>query len=233
MRSVRLTIVVAVALFIPVHAKATCCECRDPLTKLTFTAYTPTGLGKCAATCGTSRGEYTGKSTPGGCPAGPLPALIDIVVYSIGHQGAAVMNGDSVVTGEVLRERLAGTQRDWEHGQKPSYDAIMAAPIATLEDATRQAIPKCQSNHVTLNRDLHWVWDDKGQKWNMWDAAASNNVRAIRDTYHAYQRHNAQVKNMLACYTDAQILGVVRSWGDPGARPKRDADKPGRGIDKH
>jgi hypothetical protein len=236
MRGIAMMTFAFVFLLSALRTEATCCKCEDPITKVKFGVYTPTGVGKCSSACASSRGTYTDVSSPGSCPTGPTPSLVQIIAYSIGHQGASVWAGDGIITGVALQQSLAGTQKDWEHGQKPSYDAIMAAPLPELEEAARQAIAVCQGDNVTITRDLPFTWN-KGFRFDMWDAAVANDARRIRDLYATSQgvgQRNDQTKNMLHCYSDAQVLGTIRAYGNPGPRPAAQKEtKTSKPIDKH
>jgi hypothetical protein len=189
------------------------------------------GLGDCRIACEANQGSWTGVRTR--CPEGPPPTLRVNIKYCISHQGTGVWagpDGNTILSGEQLRNSLKGGQTDWSHGQKPSWDQLDKANITDLERLTPEVVRECAEER-NIAGDIKWVWDHEGKRWEMWAALNRNDYNAIRSIFSNTQRHDDNLRNRVYCLSGRQLESIIRPWGNPGPPPT--PTKPGRSHIDH
>jgi hypothetical protein len=223
-RSMRcLIVVLIVASLNAAHAIAEdCCICKDSR-GVKFGSPIPSGLGgDCKITCAANQGSFVGRRG-GPCVTPPLGNLKGIAKYCVFHQGANVWAGrpdnNEILSGEALRRALMGVQTDFLHGQEPSYRQLEKANLAELEQVAGEAVRECVGER-NLRNDILWVWGEKAQKWDMWDALQRGDYTAIRSIFSNTQAHDDNLRNRIYCLSGSEIAAILNSFGNPGPRPQ-------------
>jgi len=161
-------------------------------------------MGKAARTmiaCGLLFGvaRYTGGQKVADAPQ----QLINEIIWSVGHEGCDVYQGNQLRSGEDLRECFASHQKTAD--DRSLIESASAGQIVAL---TLSSLPRVWDEYKTAD-NFAWVMDHEGQGPTIRRLLTENRYEDIRAIYVNYQSHNEFAVHALSGLSDDQLSSLI------------------------
>jgi hypothetical protein len=185
------------------------------------------GSGQCEIACSSNGGYKTGYQSAPKCqqPNAGGGYTPDDLSWAIWHEGAVVWQGDNFESDDVIFQRIV----DKQNGQRQQAIKDAGAKVIANEVRSPYVIQNlCQQGHP-IRPHLAWVCNHEHGTDRLNSCAKAGNIDCVRNVFHDYEKHDANIQNIAACYNASQLVAILKSdcgydtWAPPHPQvPSRD-----------